>query len=103
MSSSPSGSLDEPETSTMPPVDRSQGRDIHIYDANDRNTVLGGLVLTDGITNKNFYSMVGIIFFFNGPYSLLDEGGTEIERNDDPLKPGNYYIDAKGRFPYTLL
>ncbi|KAF1813960.1 hypothetical protein P152DRAFT_465712 [Eremomyces bilateralis CBS 781.70] len=47
----------------MPPRNRSLGRDVHIYDVNDRTTVLGGLILTNGVTNANFYSMVEIIVF----------------------------------------
>ena len=84
----------------MPPVDRSNGRNVHIYDANDPNTVLGGLILTNGVTNMNFYSMVEIIIIFSGSFSLRNEGGTEIERDGDPLQPGKYYINAKARLLY---
>ena len=38
--------------------DRSAGRNVHIYDARDPDVVLGGLTLTNGVTNANFYSMV---------------------------------------------
>ena len=36
---------------------RPLGRNVHIYSARDTNTVLGGLVATDGMINANFYSM----------------------------------------------
>ncbi|KAL0639311.1 hypothetical protein Q9L58_001537 [Maublancomyces gigas] len=39
---------------------RSLGRNVHIYNASDP-TELGGLVLTNGVTNANFHSMVEII------------------------------------------
>ena len=45
--------------------DRSEGRDVHIYDAKDPSqTVLGGLHLTKGITNILFYSVIEIILLF---------------------------------------
>ncbi|KAF1811697.1 hypothetical protein P152DRAFT_507894 [Eremomyces bilateralis CBS 781.70] len=65
----------------MTPRDRSRGRDVHIYDASDRNTVLGGLILTNSITNANFLSMVEILVL-----------------NDSKLQPGKYYITAADPF-----
>jgi hypothetical protein len=91
-----------PQISTMAPRDRSRGRDVHIYDAKDRTIVLGGLILTNGITSTNFYFMVGIIFLFTTDFELQDEGNTKIKRNDDPLRPGGYYINATGKFLYRL-
>ena len=85
------------------PVDRSLGRDVFIYDAKDPDEVLGGLILTNGVTNANFYAMVEIIILFNGGFFLLDEDGTEIDRDDRQLQPGNYFIDADGKLLYTLL
>lgn len=82
----------------MAPTDRSRGRDVHIYDAKDPTTVLGGLILTNGVTNTNFYSMVEIIVLFTADFELLDEGNTKIDRNDNPLQPGRYYINAAGKF-----
>ncbi|KAF1808661.1 hypothetical protein P152DRAFT_462221 [Eremomyces bilateralis CBS 781.70] len=86
-----------PQTSTMVPRDRSEGRDVHVYDANDSTTVLGGLVLTNGVTNSNFYSMVDILVLFTSCFELQHEE-TKVERNDDPLQPGKYYIIAAGPF-----
>ena len=82
----------------MPPTNRSGGRNVHIYDANDSGTVLGGLILTTGVTNANFYSMVEILFIFASTFFLQDEGETKIERDDHPLQPGKYYIVAAGQF-----
>ncbi|KAG9232165.1 HNH endonuclease-domain-containing protein [Amylocarpus encephaloides] len=75
----------------MPPRDRSRGRNVHIYDAKDRATVLGDLILTNGVTNTNFYSMVEIIILFTSDFELRDEGDTKIDRNDDPFQPGILY------------
>jgi hypothetical protein len=80
----------------MPPRNRSNRRDVHIYDAKDRTTVLGGLILTNGVTNTNFYSMVEILFFFTSDFELCDEGSIKVKRDDDPLRPGRYYINAAG-------
>jgi hypothetical protein len=78
----------------MAPINRSEGRNVHIYDANDPTTVLGGLVLTNGVTNANFYSMVEILIIFTSTFILRYDGGTDIMKDDHPLQPGNYYIVA---------
>jgi hypothetical protein len=86
----------------MAPTDRSRGRDVHIYDAKDPTTVLGGLILTNGVTNTNFYLMVEILVLFISNFELRDEGDTKLERNNDPLQPGKYYINAAGKFLYII-
>ncbi|KAF8534786.1 hypothetical protein BDD12DRAFT_387723 [Trichophaea hybrida] len=80
----------------MSAANRSAGRDVHIYDANDPAAVLGGLILTDGVTNANFYSMVEIFCICDSDYFLRDEGGTTVQRDDHPLQPGNYYVLTNG-------
>jgi hypothetical protein len=87
------------QTSAMP-IDRSGGRNVHIYDAENPTVVLGGLILSNGITNANLYSMMDIFIVYKEPFSLrdeepfllLDEKGTRIEKNNCPLQPGKYYI-----------
>ena len=83
----------------MPTTNRSAGRNVHIYDANDPTTVLGGLTLTNGVTNANFYSMVEILFIFTSTF-FLREGDIVIQRDDHLLQPGNYYIVATSEFHY---
>lgn len=57
--------------------------------------VLGGLILSNGITNANFYSMVKIIVTFTSDdFFLRDEDHTKIERDDHLLQPGKYYTVA---------
>jgi len=86
----------------MPPADRSAGRNVHIYDANDPDTALGGLILTNGVTNANFYSMVDIICIFDGQYFLRDEGGATIERDCRSLQPGKYLTWCTARPSLSL-
>ncbi|MCJ1341921.1 hypothetical protein MMC31_000099, partial [Peltigera leucophlebia] len=57
-------------------ADRSEGRTVFIYAKGD-NTVLGGLVNTNGITNKNFYAMIEIILVFESSYTLALGGDDE--------------------------
>ena len=71
---------------------RSVGRDIYIYDAHNPNIVLGGLILTNGVTNANFYSMVEVFLRFDSDYLLLYEAGTVIKRDEQVLRRENYYI-----------
>lgn len=85
----------------MAPRDRSRGRDVHIYDDKNFTIMLGGLILTNGVTNSNFYSMVEIIVLFTCDFELLDEGDTKIAKDDSQLQPGKYYINTTGEFLYN--
>lgn len=77
----------------MPAANRSAGRNVFIYDSKDPTKVLGGLVLTNGVTNANFYFMIEILFIFTTTFELqLNEADATIPRNGDPLQAGNYYI-----------
>jgi hypothetical protein len=80
--------------STMPGTNRSAWRDVHIFNASDRNTTIGGLRINNGITNANLYAMVEIFVFFNSEYVLRNKSNIVIERDNTPLEPGNYYIDS---------
>jgi HNH endonuclease len=82
----------------MAPRDRSRGRDVHIYSIKDPATVLCGLILTNGVTNANLYSMVEILVLFTSTFELHDENEAKIQRNDEPLQPGKYYIHTVGNF-----
>ena len=82
----------------MPPRNRSKGRDVHIFDASDRDTSIGGLILTAGATNANLYAMIEIFVIFNGEYILRNERDTTIEKDDSALLPGNYYIDSPRKY-----
>jgi hypothetical protein len=86
--------LHEDTRNTMPPHNRSAGRDVHIFDTQDRNTSIGGLILTAGVTNANLYTMIEIFVISNGEYILRNESGITIEKDDSVLLPGNYYIDS---------
>lgn len=70
---------------------RSEDRNVHIFDAKDPNVELGGLILTPGITNTKFYSMLEIIFPSSG-FCLQNESGSIIAKNNHLFQPGNYYI-----------
>lgn len=82
----------------MPPQHRSAGRNVHLFDANDRGTSIGGLILTAGITNANLYAMVEIFVFFDSEYVLRNENDTTVEKDNTLLLPGNYYVDAPRTF-----
>ncbi len=73
-------------------------RDVHIFDTSDRDTSIGGLVLTAGVTNANLYAMIEIFVIFNGEYILRNESDTTIEKDDSPLLPRNYYIDSPRKY-----
>lgn len=84
-------------------LNRSVGRDVHIYDAKDPNTILGGLILARGVTNANFHAMVEIFCIFEVSYILQGEDKTVIPRDDCPLRPGKYFIVTEGmQISYTI-
>ena len=80
---------------------RSAGRDVHIYDSKYPDTVLGGLILTDRVTNANFYSMVEIFLVVASEFVLRHEDGTELQRDDEALRRGSYFIVTNGVYPLT--
>ena len=80
----------------MSAPNRSGGRDVHIYDVNDPAALLGGLILTKGVTNASFYLMVDIAFIIESRYFLQDEDRVKIQRDDHPLHTGKYYIVTSG-------
>jgi hypothetical protein len=94
------------QTSTMP-INRSRGRNVHIYDAENPTVVLGGLILTNGVTNANLYFMLDKFITYKEPFipddeehlrfHLLDENDNRIENNNHPLQPGNYYFISIGK------
>jgi hypothetical protein len=83
--------IQQPSVSIMP-SNRSVGRSVHIFDAKDRSSPIGGLHLSNGATCANFHSMIVIFVIFDGKYTLQDENGTTVEKNESPLQPGKYYI-----------
>ncbi|RPA95771.1 hypothetical protein L873DRAFT_1697010 [Choiromyces venosus 120613-1] len=85
----------------MPSADRSAWRNTFIYDSKNRNTVLGGLWATPGITNANLYSMLEIVCLFSKTFELHDEDGQLVETDEAQLQPGNYYIVTTGTITLT--
>jgi len=95
--------LSQPKDSTMTGSDRSKHRNVHIFNASDRNTTIGGLILTEKndvtncVTNANFYAMVEIITIPTSIFTLRNESDFIIEKDNSPLQPGNYYIHGSGK------
>ncbi|RPA90869.1 hypothetical protein L873DRAFT_1848584, partial [Choiromyces venosus 120613-1] len=71
---------------------RALEHNVHIYDAKDPDTVPHGLVLTDGMTNNNFYIMAEIIFLLDKVYPPGGESEATIPRDDYPHQRGMYSI-----------
>jgi len=93
----PRMSATEEETySNTPPLDRSAWRDTNIYSSNNRDKALGGLWVAEGITNANLYSMIEIFCFFTDTFSLQNDSERLVERDEQKLQPGNYYIVTNG-------
>lgn len=77
-------------------VNRSVGRDVHIYDAKNPDIILGGLILTSGVTNANLHAMIDIFCIFAVSYILQGEDRKVILRDDNALRPGKYFIVTEG-------
>ncbi|PUU84237.1 hypothetical protein B9Z19DRAFT_1037569 [Tuber borchii] len=78
--------------------DRTIGRNLHLYDPSDPYIILGGLVVTKGMTNANFYSIVDIILIFTTEYTLRLKSGMTIKRDNNPLQEGSYFVVTAGYF-----
>ncbi|KAG0633826.1 hypothetical protein HOY80DRAFT_989743 [Tuber brumale] len=85
----------------MSSADRSAWRNTFIYASNDRDTVLGGLWATPGITNRNLYAMLEIFCLFRDTFELHDKDGQLVEKDEAQLQPGNYYIVTQGTIILT--
>ncbi|KAH8687300.1 HNH endonuclease-domain-containing protein [Tricladium varicosporioides] len=100
----PAGTLPHPEDSTVSSRNRSQHRNVRIFDASDRNTTVGGLILTkennntNCVTNANLYAMVEIIVVVTTNFTLRNESEITIQMDNSPLQPGDYYIHASEPF-----
>jgi hypothetical protein len=77
---------------------RALARDVFLYDFKDFNTLLGGLVLTTGVTNANFYAFVEIIIDISPPgtFVLQDENGNIVPQDAQSLLPMRYFILSDG-------
>ena len=71
-------------------------RDVFFFDFRDPLTLLGGLVLTPGVTNANFHAMIDIVLVVSSTYFLQNDNGETLQRDSQPLLPGNYYVVADG-------
>ena len=89
---------DEERQSDPPPSDRSAWRDTWIYSSGNRDNVLGGLLVAEGMTNANLYSMLEIFCSFTDTFTLQNDSELLVENDAQKLQPGNYYIVTNGNF-----
>lgn len=84
---------------------RARARDVFFYDLRDPSTLLGGLVLSPGVTNANFYSMVDIVLVISSTYFLQNDNGQALPRDSKSLLPGDYFVvtAAPSRSPMRSL
>ena len=76
------------------------------HNAKGDDKQLGGLVNTQGITNKNFHDMLEILLIFDSPYTLALAGGDIVPKTGAGLQSRNYYVDGKFKtlaYLYTAL
>ncbi|KAI9787845.1 MAG: hypothetical protein M1816_007412 [Peltula sp. TS41687] len=83
----------------MPSLDRSEGRNVHFFDASRPDEALGGLLVTEStaVTHAVFLSMLHILIVASAPYEVvLRNSGDIIQRTNDPLREGSYDIKSQG-------
>ncbi|KAK3941364.1 HNH endonuclease-domain-containing protein [Diplogelasinospora grovesii] len=73
---------------------RALGRNVFFYDLRDLDTLLGGLVLTPGVTNADFYAMVNIVLIISSSFLLQNDNGETVLQDSQPLLPGRYFVVA---------
>ncbi|PKS12583.1 hypothetical protein jhhlp_000791 [Lomentospora prolificans] len=77
----------------MPPTsDPALRRDVVFSDLRDPSTILGGLILTHGVTNEGFYRMVSIVLISKSDIFIQTENGNRLLRDSQPLLRGHYLI-----------
>jgi hypothetical protein len=84
------------DAAEMAQNNRSQGRDVLIWDLADteHQNPLGGLILGPGITNTDFRQMLDILLTTSRDCHIQNARGEEVLRNDQPLMPGDYFVAA---------
>ena len=97
----------------MSRANRLAFRNVHIYDAKHRDTVLGGFFLAQELTNLSVYAMLDI-FITCAPsesislqnnvdnFFLRMENGEKVGKDNNLFKEGTYYLDATCEIPYHL-
>lgn len=71
---------------------RALGRDVVFSDLREPYIILGGLILTRGVTNKGFYRMVSIVLITGSIWYIQTENGNLLPDDSQPLLSGHYLI-----------
>ncbi|PKS12311.1 hypothetical protein jhhlp_001611 [Lomentospora prolificans] len=71
---------------------RALGRNVVFSDIRDPSIILGGLILTQGVTNKGFYRMVSIVLITESSWFIQTENGNRLTEDSPPLLRGHYLI-----------
>jgi hypothetical protein len=79
------------------PLDRSVGRNVHIFDARDPTKEIGGLLLCAGVSRRNFYDWVAMIITTDDDWHLEFEDN-RLPRDDAALSRGDYFLRCDGQF-----
>ncbi|KAH0538233.1 hypothetical protein FGG08_005152 [Glutinoglossum americanum] len=84
----------------MDVTNRSSGRNVFIYDADNPAEPLGGFVLTAGMTNADLHLIMGMVCVLYSNYYIMDGlvYGTNkrIPSDGEELQPGKYYVLTNG-------
>jgi hypothetical protein len=77
--------------------DRSEGRDVHFFDARHPSDALGGLILNPTVTHSEFLQMLDILIITSHRYdvSLRGSAGVNLTRCNEPLQPGDYDLELE--------
>ncbi|CAK7236242.1 hypothetical protein SBRCBS47491_009571 [Sporothrix bragantina] len=68
-------------------------RDVFFADLRSPEIELGGLILTSGMTNSIFYTIVAIAIDQDTTnFGVQDSDGEAVANDDGPLRPGHYLI-----------
>ena len=94
--------IDQDRFAHRAPPSGSVWRDVFIYTSDDSGNLIGGLWVAEGITNANLYSMVEIFCIFSDTFGLHYPNGKLVERDQNSLQPGGYFLATNGRSPLCL-
>ena len=73
-----------------------------IYTSSDFSNTVAHFQTTFGMTSANLYQMLEIICVFSASFAVHHEMGGPIERDEEALECGRYYIVTQGMCHFSF-
>jgi hypothetical protein len=72
---------------------RSEGRNVHFFDATNQDVCLGGFIQNGSVTKANFIDMLAILLLTESPIQIKERSsGILLTETKEILNLGNYDV-----------